>query len=176
LENGFWKGEHAVLNSVDNFEIPVSQILTVHRDKEGNPQLLSTIMRDISKEKEIERMLFEAKAYAEALAKSKSEFLANMSHEIRTPLNAILGLLSITLDSELRPIQRNALEKIQSASKSLLGILNDILEEFSEFNLYDLLHEISELYAPKADEKNLEIVIEVASQIPLNIIGDSLRR
>jgi PAS domain S-box-containing protein len=84
LQQNFWRSENALLHR-DGHEIPVSQMLLLHRDTTGTPQQISTIMRDISEQKNTEQALKQAKETAEKANLAKSEFLANMSHEIRTP-------------------------------------------------------------------------------------------
>ncbi len=122
---------------------------------------------------------------AEAADRAKSEFLANMSHEIRTPLNAVLGLAQLLEDEAWSPRQRDMLGRIRSAGRSLLGILNDILDlsriEAGElridphpFALPGLLDQIDALMGPAAQAKGLDWRIE-APELEMDLIGDRLR-
>ncbi|MDP2903379.1 MAG: PAS domain S-box protein [Methylovulum sp.] len=185
VEKGFWQGENALLHR-DGHEIAVSQLLLLHCDAAGNPQFLSTIMRDITVNKQAEQALHQAKDAAENLAKSKSEFLAKMSHEIRTPMNAIIGLSQLALNKDLSYEIRDYLEKIYSSSNNLLGILNDVLDfskleagrlnlEQRPFNLDELLDNINNLFAYPAKEKALDFSMDVAPDVPRGLIGDSQR-
>ena len=136
--------------------------------------------------RELEQMLVEARNAAEHATKAKSEFLANMSHEIRTPMNAVMGMCYLTLKTDLTPKQRDYINKIYAASQSLLGIINDILDvskieagkldlETIDFDLSGVLNNLSNLITPKAQEKGLEIVFAVESDVPRAIQGDPLR-
>ncbi|MCP4693009.1 MAG: response regulator [Desulfobacterales bacterium] len=133
-----------------------------------------------------ERRANELAAKAEAAAKSKSEFLANMSHEIRTPMNAILGFTDLVLKTGLSDKQRDFMNRIREAGYSLLHIINDTLDfskieagkmelERVEFNLHDVLNAISDMFAHKAAEKRIELIISVAPDAPCELIGDPLR-
>lgn len=186
LSHGYWQAETALLNKINGTEIPVSQLLLLHRDENGMPMQLSTIMRDITSFKQTEQALEHAKEQAESLARSKSEFLANMSHEIRTPMNAIIGLSQLALNTSLSNQQHDYLDKILGSSQQLLGIINDILD-FSKleaerliivseaFDLDELIHSLDSLFYARAQEKSLKFLIDVTDGVPRYLLGDSLR-
>ncbi len=185
LHQGFWQSENTLLHQ-DGHEIPVSQLLLVHRDNAGTPQLLSTIMRDITSQKLAEQALKQAKDVAEQASRAKSEFLANMSHEIRTPLNAVIGFSQLALNTSLTAQQQDYLSKILGSSQHLLAILNDILD-FSKieanrlsivpepFDLDALIHHLDSLFYVRAKEKSLEFTLQIASDVHCHLIGDALR-
>ena len=127
-----------------------------------------------------------AKTAADVANKAKSEFLANMSHEIRTPMNAVIGMAYLALKTPLTPKQETYVNKIYSAANTLLGIINDILDfskieagqldmDRTDFKLDDILDNIASLISQKADEKGLEILFGVDSNVPQHLLGDPLR-
>ncbi len=132
------------------------------------------------------RELAEARDKALAATRAKSEFLANMSHEIRTPMNAIIGLTHLALEHESNPQkQRDYLLKIHSAAKSLLGIINDILDvskieagkmdiEMVEFELKEVMSNLSSVSREEAEKKGLKLKIHYPDELPV-LIGDPLR-
>ncbi len=138
--------------------------------------------REIQKLKEAE----EAKTQAEAASQIKDEFLANMSHEIRTPMNAIIGLSHLCLQTAMSGKQQDYLKKINGSAKSLLGILNDILDvskieagkmeiERITFDLEEVMGNLATIVGNRAQEKNLEFLMQTDPDVPPLLIGDPLR-
>ncbi|TCV83621.1 MULTISPECIES: PAS domain S-box protein [Methylomonas] len=155
-------------------------------DFNGKQTRLIGINRDISEEIKQQDILHEARQAAEAANQAKSSFLANMSHEIRTPMNAIIGLSSLVLDTELTRQQRDYLGKVQAASKSLLNLINDILDyskieaghlhfEKAPFRLEDVIHNTTLLFSLRLEEKGLRFTAELGADLPSVLIGDSMR-
>jgi two-component system sensor histidine kinase/response regulator len=155
-------------------------------DEQGEPQGVLGIGRNITQRKEQEEEVRHAKETAEDTTRMKSDFLANMSHEIRTPMNAIIGLSNLVLKTDLTASQRDYIAKVQAAGQHLLGVINDILDfskveagkldlEHSDFDLQKLLDNVANLISEKSDAKGLELMFEVAPDVPLNLVGDSLR-
>jgi signal transduction histidine kinase/HPt (histidine-containing phosphotransfer) domain-containing protein len=123
---------------------------------------------------------------ADKANKAKSEFLANMSHEIRTPLNAVIGLSYLLEQTALGEDQRQFLNKIQFASRALLGVVNNVLDlskieagemllEHEPFDLPALLTDLSQMLSPQAAAKGLELRVQPAGTLPSRIMGDASR-
>ena len=130
--------------------------------------------------------LVEAKEKAEIAQKVKSIFLANMSHEIRTPLNAIIGFSDILCESNIANEEKENAKIISRSAKSLLNIINDVLDiskmengkfelEEKEFSLFNLTEHIVELFSINAKDKNIKFVYNVDPHLPQFIITDSNR-
>jgi signal transduction histidine kinase/ligand-binding sensor domain-containing protein/CheY-like chemotaxis protein/HPt (histidine-containing phosphotransfer) domain-containing protein len=127
-----------------------------------------------------------AKEMAETATQSKSMFLANMSHEIRTPMNAVLGFAGLGAKLDGPSTAVGYFRKISTAGQNLMGILNDILDyskiesgkftlESTPFRIVDVVERVTDLFALRAVEKNLEFSVEVKTGVPETLIGDPLR-
>ena len=156
------------------------------RTADGQPEWMYGTAQDISASKAVEQSLREATRAAEAASQSKSAFLANMSHEIRTPLNAVLGVAHLLADTPLDVAQRQLLNSAQTAGRSLLGIVNDVLDlakiEAGEMRLADepfalcgLLREVESVYALPAREKGLTLSLRMPEDVPPYVRGDAAR-
>lgn len=148
--------------------------------------VFSVILRDVSERQAYEAALRAAKQKAETASQAKSAFLATMSHEIRTPMNGVLGLLGVLEHSELDPSQRDMIVTALDAGRGLMVILNDILDysrleagavqlEITALDLRDVLRKILSLHRLSAQEKAIDLVTDIATNIPPTLMGDATR-
>ena len=152
---------------------------SVYRDGKGHVLGVFAAARDITERKRAEET-------ARAALLAKSQFLANMSHEIRTPMNAILGLTRMVMESDLKPEQREQLDKVNRSGKALVRIIDDILD-FSRIEAGRLaieripmrveaaFIEVAELLGLQAEEKGLELFFDIDHDTPLLVMGDPFR-
>ncbi|MEQ1754943.1 MAG: ATP-binding protein [Micropepsaceae bacterium] len=176
------------------------------RMREGKPTLLTTdqgrvvqtvyrtmrnggrvaVSADITALREKEKELEDAKSRAEAASRAKSDFLANISHEIRTPLNGIMGMAQVLASASLTREQKEQVDAIVDSGKSLMSIVNDVLDlskieagqlEIApiDFDLSHLLHRVQKLWSVRADEKRIKLIVATDSNLAPHLKLDPVR-
>lgn len=182
-----------VLNSahVQAFETPISNPLY---DFDDLVKELNEIIRNISNQQYnlLEQMQLKTKQYeyvkldAENACIAKTQFLTNMSHEIRTPLNGISTVADLLVETNLDKEQKELVAILQNSSDNLLELVNDIFDfsciesgfsvlEKNSFNLREMLDNYLTQFSLKAHEKGLEIILDIATNVPVNLVGDVVK-
>jgi len=177
-----------------------SQLLSIYSDVTARKRVADELARAKEATETANRDLVEANRYlegtgrlaremaerAEALSAAKSEFLANMTHEIRTPLNGILGMTDLTLQTDLKPDQREYIDLVRSSAEALLFLVNDVLDyskyEAGKLALHDLdlsvrtlMAQVLKPLALRASLNNLRFEYVVSDDVPDRLIGDPHR-
>ena len=152
----------------------------------GNAEGYCLIMHDVTRQYQLLEELQVEKENAEAANRAKSTFMSNMSHEIRTPMNAIVGMTEILLRGNLSEQEQGYLMNIKNSGAALLAIINDILD-FSkiesgklelvevEYEPMSMLSDLSMMFLNRIGDKNIVLLFDIDSNIPMRMYGDSLR-
>src|SRR5258707_3226873 len=156
------------------------------RNDAGRPTEMQSVGRDVTDRTESERALSEARDQANAASRAKSRFLAMASHEIRTPLNGIIGMSGLLLDTPLTPEQMTYAKAVKTSGDALLSLIEELLDyskieagkidlEHRPFDLAAVIEDITELLAPRAQARKLEIAAYVDERLPAKVTGDAAR-
>ena len=155
-------------------------------DANGKPLRITQLLTDMTASHALAHELRIAKDKAEAAAAARSTFLANMSHEIRTPMNAIIGFSEALLDTPLRPTQHRYVETVYQSSRSMLRLLNDILDtakldkgavqmEIHDFCVADVCQLVVGAQRIQSEKKGVQLLLDVHPHVPRYLRGDALR-
>jgi len=178
--------EYKIIRRNDKKELWIQSKGIIKLDNYGKPYMMVGTVRDITVRKLMEIELTKAKEKAEKANTYKSEFLANMSHEIRTPLNGIVGFTDLLMKTNLNQNQKEYMMTIKDSANTLMEIINDVLD-FSKIesgklelhleviDLINLVHQITDLFRHQAQQADIELVLNIAPEVPEFVIIDSLR-
>ncbi len=177
-----WEGEFINRDKEGNQFTELAKISAIINEH-GSITHYIAVTEDVTKSREVEAQLLQAKELAEAASRAKSSFLATMSHEIRTPMNGVLGMNAMLFETVLTPEQKSYAEIVRKSGENLLTIINEILDfskieagkldlEILDFDLRMTLEDTAELLALRSEEVGLELICHIDPAIPSYLKGD----
>jgi PAS domain S-box-containing protein len=182
---GYFDEEYRIINT-DNEVRWIHDHATPIRNKDGEIYRIAGFAEDVTERKKLNTNLIKAKKDAEFANRAKSDFLATMSHEIRTPMNAVQGTVELLRRQNMTDKQFKMVDTISYATKTLLNILDDILDlskiednklslELIDFELSTLLEKLVSISQPNAEKKGLKLAFSMDNDVPNLVHGDPHR-
>ena len=186
LRHGEFQSGEFMRRGKNGREVWIQAVYNPILDVDGQPWKVVKLANDLTGRKAMERDLMEARDRAEQASAAKGMFLANMSHEIRTPMNAIIGFAELLLDTPLAESQRRHLQTVSQSARSLLGLLNGILDtaklergalelDEADYPLHELCQQLVDSFALQARDKQLALILDYDPACPQQLFGDALR-
>ena len=184
-KHGFWIARGELVHA-DGRLMPIEHTMFSIKNEKGEVILFATVIRDITVFLEHEKKLEEARRTAEEANIAKSEFLSRMSHEIRTPMNAIIGMINIGKNADDIGRKNYSFSRADSAAKHLLALINDVLDmskieadkfelSYSVFSFEKTLKNVTNIANVRAEEKQLDFIVNLSSDVPSLILSDEMR-
>jgi PAS domain S-box-containing protein len=184
-KHGFWVGRGKLIRA-DGTVLPIEHTMLSIKDDQGKTIRIATIIKDITVFLEHEKTLEEARLAAEAANVAKSEFLSHMSHEIRTPMNAIIGMINIGMSADDPERKDYCFKKAKDAANHLVELINDVLDmskieadklelSYNVFEFEKAMQNIVSITNVRAEEKQLDFIVNISDEVPVYILCDELR-
>ena len=177
---GHWSGETELMDRKGN-QLPISQLITSHRDERGRVRYFSIIGHVLSDEKGVQRRLEELIRETRQASDMKTTFLANVSHDVRTPMTSVIGMAELLLDQEMEADQRSMVKSIRESGMFVTTLLNDLMDlskvesgkltiSLTPTDLPSLLQEIERAFSPVAKTANLQLSVD-SSGLPQDLVA-----